>query len=132
MQYSVSARSRRSRLWIEALMPSMIEQLGLTNSRKTLLISVEKSDCPGTTYNLDAIGSYVIVLAPASLKELALTLAHEMVHVRQLARGTLKSVNGIFYWCGRRYSKKTAYLDRPWEIDAFARQELILRRAVEG
>jgi hypothetical protein len=32
---------------------------------------------------------------------------------------------------GRRYTKKTRYLDQPWEQDAFARQEIIVRRAIE-
>jgi hypothetical protein len=34
-------------------------------------------------------------------------------------------------WKGKRYSKKTKYLDMPWEIDAFSKQELLLRRALE-
>jgi len=28
------------------------------------------------------------------------------------------------------YTKKTEYLDQPWEQDAFAKQELIFRRAI--
>jgi hypothetical protein len=32
---------------------------------------------------------------------------------------------------GRRYTKKTSYLDQPWEQDAFARQEMLMRRAIE-
>jgi hypothetical protein len=29
------------------------------------------------------------------------------------------------------YGKTTPYLDMPWEIEAFSKQELILRRAFE-
>jgi hypothetical protein len=44
----------------------------------------------------------------------------------------LKSAkNGDQIWAGKRYSKNTAYLSRPWEIEAFSKQELILRRAIE-
>ena len=63
---------------------------------------------------------------------MGITLAHEMVHVRQMAKGTLKSVaKGYSTWNGKLYnSKKTKYLDQPWEQDAFAKQELIFRRAI--
>jgi len=56
-----------------------------------------------------------------------------MVHVKQLAKGTLKPLgSGVNIWAGKKYSKKTKYLDMPWELDAFARQEIILRRAIEN
>lgn len=84
------------------------------------------------TVPVDILDSYVVVISPKlKLKELGLTLAHEMVHVRQMAKGFLKSKNGYNYWCGKRYSKKTKYLDMPWEQDAFARQEIIFRKAIE-
>jgi hypothetical protein len=61
-----------------------------------------------------------------------MTLAHELVHVKQMAKGILKSTkNGSQIWAGKKYSKRTKYLDRPWEIEAFSKQELILRRAFE-
>jgi hypothetical protein len=62
---------------------------------------------------------------------MGVTLAHEMVHVRQMAKGILKVENGVNYWRGKKYGKKTKYLDMPWEQDAFSKQELIFRRAVE-
>jgi hypothetical protein len=49
-----------------------------------------------------------------------------------MAKGTLKTTkNGVQVWAGKRFSKNTAYLSRPWEIEAFSKQELILRRAIE-
>jgi hypothetical protein len=131
MEYAVEARSANHKKWIEALLPSMIRQLGLERSRKTLLVSVEKHDNLGGTVPLDPIDAYVVTISPGKLKDIGLTLAHEMVHVRQLARGILKIEDGKNYWKGKRYTKKTKYLDQPWEQDAFARQELIFRRAIE-
>ena len=59
-------------------------------------------------------------------------LAHEMVHVRQLAKGIMKfAPNEVRYWKGKRYTKKTKYLDMPWELDAFSKQEILLRRAID-
>ena len=131
MEYAVEARNANHKKWIETLLPSMIRQLGLERSRKTLLVSVEKNDNMGGTMALDPIDAYVVTISPAKLKDMGLTLAHEMVHVRQMARCILKTVDGKNYWKGKRYTKRVKYLDQPWEQDAFARQELIFRRAIE-
>ena len=131
MQYVVEARNANHKKWIEALLPSMIRQLGLGRSRKTLLITVEKCEGMGATYPLDPIDSYVVSISPGKLKDIGLTLAHEMVHVRQMALGILRVVDGKNYWKGKRYTKRTKYLDQPWEQDAFAKQELVFRRAIE-
>jgi len=134
MEFKVDGASAKKRKFIEAILPSMIEQLGLSNSRKAVLIRLE-SDCDGMgmTVPVDIIDSYVVVIQPRmSIKDIGLTLAHEMVHVRQMAKGILRSVNGVHYWAGRRYTKRTKYLDQPWEQDAFARQEIIFRKAIDS
>jgi hypothetical protein len=131
MQYVVEAKNVEHKKWVEALLPSMIKQLGLTNSRKTVLITVEKCEGLGATYPLDPVDSYVVAISPGKLKDIGLTLAHEMVHVRQMAKGILKTHNGTSFWKGKKYTKRTKYLDQPWEQDAFARQEIVFRRAIE-
>jgi uncharacterized protein YjaZ len=132
MDYLVEAHSKQKKQFIEAILPSMIDQLGLTNTRKSLVIRLEK-DCEqmGYTVPVDILDSYVVVIKPSmSIKSIGITLAHEMVHVRQMAKGILKIKNGVNYWCGKRYTKRTKYLDQPWEQDAFARQELVFRKAI--
>jgi uncharacterized protein YjaZ len=132
MDYLVEAHSKQKKQFIEAILPSMIEQLGLTNTRKSLVIRLEK-DCEqmGYTVPVDILDSYVVVIKPSmSIKSIGVTLAHEMVHVRQMAKGILKIKNGVNYWCGKRYTKRTKYLDQPWEQDAFAKQELVFRKAI--
>lgn len=132
MDYLVEARSKQKKQFIEAILPSMVKQLGLTNTRKSLLIRLEK-DCEGMGYTVpvDILDSYVVIIKPTmSIKSIGVTLAHEMVHVRQMAKGILKIKNGVNYWCGKRYTKRTKYLDQPWEQDAFARQEIVFRKAI--
>ena len=41
MEYLVEARGEKTRKFIECLMPSIIKQLGLTQSRKAVVIRVE-------------------------------------------------------------------------------------------
>ena len=61
------------------------------------------------------------------------TLAHEMVHVKQLLKGVLKveRVDGkdIFYWKGKEHpTEGLLYVDRPWELEAYSQQEVLVRR----
>jgi hypothetical protein len=128
-----SARSKKS---VEAMLPSMVRQLGLEKSRKALLIRVAnecEGDTEGMTIDLSKwTGAYLVIIKPKrNLVQLGLTLAHEMVHVKQLAKGLLKQKRSGHTWLGKMYSKKTPYLQMPWEIEAYSKQELILRRAFE-
>ena len=130
MQYLVEGYPNKAK-FVKAILPSIIKQLGLTNSRKSLLIRIAR-ECEGMgmTVPLHGLDSYVVIIKPMKLKDIGLTLAHEMVHVRQMAKGILKMHKGNTYWNGKKYSKKTPYLDQPWEQDAFARQEIIFRKAI--
>ena len=134
MEFKVEV-SKRNKKFVEALLPPMLNQLNLENSKRVLLIRVadECGENQGATMDLGKnLGIVVIVKPRKNLKDVGLTLAHEMVHVKQLAKGTLKTrKTGTYIWAGKRYSKKTEYLNMPWEIEAFSRQELILRRAFE-
>lgn len=132
MEYRVNSRSKRTKKFIDSILPSMIRQLGLENSKKFLLVDVCRLDSDnGITTPMPGIDAIVIALKPAKWQEMGVTLAHEMVHVKQLAKGYLRAEGGNKWWHGKKYSKKTKYLDMPWELDAFAKQEIIFRRALE-
>ena len=131
MEFLVEDSNAKRRRFLTAIMPSMIDQLGLTNSRKAVLVRVaDECEGMGMTVPLDALDSYVVIVKPAKLSTVGVTLAHEMVHVRQLAKGILKLVKGKTHWRGRRVSAKVKYLNQPWELDAFAKQEIVFRRSV--
>ena len=141
MEYKIEASNVKIRKFLESLMPSFIKQLGLTNSKRAVLVKVTKDldkDFQGATMNIEVADCMIVLikppkrLTPMSLMDMSGTLAHEMVHVKQLAKGQMKLLpNKARMWKGKRYSKKTKYLDMPWEIDAFSKQELLLRRALE-
>jgi hypothetical protein len=140
MEYLVEASNKKVRLFLETLMPKMIQELGLTNSRRAVLVKVTKDTqegMEGSTQYLEWADCYLVLLRPparqtlASTVALSTTLAHEMVHVRQMAKGILKITTKGTYWRGRKYKKSTPYLQLPWEVDAFARQEIVFRRAIE-
>ena len=137
MQYILDIKSPLKRKWIDAILPGIIKELGLDKSKHIVLVSVVSNDPSneGATIALPGIDSYIVTLNGSrkkKLKDLTLTLCHEMVHVKQMASGLMKSVEGGQTWKGKFYPEETKYLDRPWEIQAFARQELLMRRVVEG
>jgi len=134
MEYLIETKSKRVRTLFEAIVPRMLKELKLTRSRKTLLIKVSNKDLDGqegATAPLDIVDAYVVFIRPKNLKDMGITLAHEMIHVKQLAKGTLKQVDGVNYWNGKRYRKSHRYLNLPWEIEAFSKQELLFRRTLE-
>jgi hypothetical protein len=131
MEFVVQSRSKRTKKFFEAILPSMLQQLKLTKSRKYLIVKTDKIETQGVTIPFEDIDTYLVVVNPAKIAAMGITLAHEMVHVRQMAKGILKSVPKGQTWNGKLYTKKTKYLDQPWEQDAFAKQELIFRRAID-
>ena len=140
MEYKVEASNTKVRQYLESLMPKFIGQLGLTNSRRAVLVKVTKDTqkgMEGSTEYLEFADCYLVLVRPparqtlASTIQMCTTLAHEMVHVRQMAKGILKVTNKGTFWRGKKYKKSTPYLDLPWERDAFARQEMVFRRAIE-
>lgn len=135
MQFTTDIRSKQKRMWVEALMPGIIKQLKLDKSKHAVLVTlVNDEHNEGTTIAIPDTGCYIITInagPSGKLKNLTLTLCHEMTHVKQMATGLLKSVKGGNLWKGKFYPSKTPYLDRPWEIQAFQNQELLMRRVIE-
>jgi hypothetical protein len=123
----------KTRRFIEAVLPSMLTQLGLDSSRRLLMVKMDRElEDHGTTIPMAGIDTILVVLKPRrNLIELGVTLAHELVHVRQLAKGILQMTPRGKKWRGKFYSRRTPYLDQPWEQEAFARQEIIFRRAID-
>jgi hypothetical protein len=132
MEFFVEAKGK-TKQYIETLLPSMLAQLKLSNSKRLLHIKLDKEmEDNGVTIPLTGIDTILVVLKPTRNRvELGVTLAHELTHVSQFAKGILKPVAKGLKWKGRFYSRNVAYLQQPWEIDAFSKQELIFRRAID-
>jgi hypothetical protein len=68
----------------------------------------------------------ITVNSEAGYRTTLLTLAHEMVHVKQYATGELRdALRGptLHRWMNKPYDvKSTEYWDHPWEIEAYGRE----------
>jgi len=107
------------------------DRLGLERAPKIKLIRDPKQAAERKSFGGYMPGGGIeINIGNRHIMDVLRTLAHEMVHVRQMAKGILKSVAKGQIWNGKLFTKKTKYLDQPWEQDAFAKQELVFRRAI--
>lgn len=62
-----------------------------------------------------------------SKRETLLALAHEMVHLKQYAKGEMKDIwrpTRMVKWHGERYlHEEMDYWEQPWEIEAYGREK---------
>ena len=132
MDYQITCKNKARKLFLLALMPSILAQLGLTHRPGNVYVVVEKTTEEGETHTAGA-GCYVVLLNTGrSVVDTAVTLCHEMVHVKQFLTGKLNCKKNMgSTWCGKRYSRSTSYMDQPWELQAFREQEVIFRRAFD-
>ena len=139
MQYQIVCRSKGRKTLIDSLVRVLIPELKLTRSRFNLIIKsqrglIKQDGMRGVVGPDPSDPTQLVMLLDSALDSefLISTLCHEMVHVKQLAKGQMKFLpNDAKIWKGKRYNKKTKYLDMPWELDAFSKQEILLRRAIE-
>lgn len=84
MEFLVETRSVKKRKFIEAILPSMIKQLKLENSKKVLLIRVaNECDGQGMTLPLHGLDAYVVVVKPGWFADMGVTAlkGHSIAHL---------------------------------------------------
>jgi hypothetical protein len=76
---------------------------------------------------------FSVKIKGGTIKEMLLTLAHEMVHVKQYARGELRDLLSLnkftVNYKGTRHrlivSDDPKYMTQPWEVEAFELEEIL-------
>lgn len=112
-----------------------IGYLSLSKSKRELILITSKNQIKETgAKGLTGVeGNAIIVCLDSRLNERDMldTMAHEMVHVQQLAKGMLVyRMDGdveTAIWRGKDMSNMH-YLARPWELQAMGQSEIIVRR----
>ena len=134
MEIKVLSYSKRRAEIIKSVAEFYVKNLNLTKSKYKVFIctdpSLKKDGNNGLCAKTGDNEITVAVYSRLDNLKLLYTLAHEFVHVKQIARGqyTQKNVRGRVqhFWLGQRVSKK--YIDRPWEIEAFKNESLLVER----
>ena len=130
MIVDIVMRKGHKRSLAEASIGFFIKELGLERSRYTLIVTTDKTlhqdeSAYGMVFRIGERDIAMLLDSRMHYKDMVETIAHEMVHVKQIARGTLDTVfsRGRMYqtWKGKR-ADKIAYHRRPWELEAFRRE----------
>lgn len=134
MKIVVANGNADRRKFLQSIATFYAQELNISNSKFELEIHIVK----GLSIK-DKLNGVVAVVEPKKIKMLLdsglkldvlfNTMAHEMVHVKQMCRGQVKFYkkrNGATQamWLGKKYENYD-YYDLPWEIEAYSR-ELIL------
>ncbi len=130
MELEIEMRHGHRRQLAEASIKFFIKELGLERSRYCLTVTTDKTlrkeeNAFGIVFRIGERDLAMILDSRMQYKDMVETIAHEMVHVKQIARGTLNTIikRGRMYqtWKGKR-ADKIAYHRRPWELEAFRRE----------
>ena len=111
----------------------LIQDLKLTNSNYTLLVffdrgMAKREEIRGSVAKIGPKMLCMMVDTALDLERLILTISHEMVHVKQFARGHVQTSKrgAIRYWHGKAVRKK--YYDQPWELEAFGKERILANK----
>ena len=139
MEIEIVCRSQDKAELIENAASFYAKQLNLGKSRFKLTIRSlhnlgKNRGSKGEVFQYDDRAIYMVLDSRLSWTQMLLTLAHEMVHVKQIARGQYTGKiarNGklLSCWCGKAVRAK--YENRPWEVEAFGRQVKLVEMLVE-
>jgi hypothetical protein len=137
MEIEVICRSKVRRDFIKGFAEYFAKQLNIQNSRYNLLICSDPTlrkdhQVNGFCNKLTDDTVAVMLYSRLDTTQLMTTLAHEMVHVKQIVKGQYKtkltrSGKTIYYWMGKKVNKP--YLECPWEIEAYSRESLLVQVA---
>jgi len=94
--------------------------------RKYVEVNIEIGDFEtyGLCGQIDEV-EYDIELKDTNVTQMLITLAHEMVHVKQYARNELKQLvrQPMYRWKKEYLPLDTPYADQPWEKEAYALEQ---------
>ena len=133
MEIEIAARASLTKTVIETCVELFKKELKLENSKYNLVILTDRGmskrdGCRGTVFQVGPKSLGMVIDTAMSIENLIITLAHEMVHVKQYARGQIthgKNLKSKF-WMGQRI--KSQYYDSPWEIEAYSKERVLANK----
>jgi hypothetical protein len=133
MDIQVMARNSISKVLVENCLQLFRNELKLQNSRYSLIVVPErgmsvKDGIRGSVFKLGPTVIGMNIDTALDTERLIIALAHEMIHVKQYARGQIthgKNLNSKF-WMGKKF--RGHYYDLPWEVEAFSKERVLANK----
>lgn len=134
MEIKIVSRSKVRKITIDLATQFLRKELKLEKSKFQLAINVTSGlrkyhGFNGMVAQTGERDITMVVDSRLGEGDLIQCVAHEMVHVKQIAKGQLTiGKRNTQLWLGQRVN--TVYHERPWEQEAFARERLLAARAL--
>ena len=133
MDIQVMARNSISKGLVENCLQFFRNELKLQNSRYSLIVVPERgmSGRDGIRGSVFKLGPTVIGMSidtALDTERLIIALAHEMIHVKQYARGQITHGKNLTskFWMGKKF--RGHYYDLPWEVEAFSKERVLANK----
>ena len=98
---------------------SFAKQLGISRLKNNIVVRLHHKvfmDSEGTQGLCESLDTRNYIVDLCMYSNWVVNLAHEMVHVKQFARGELDS--GLTSWKSNKYCSNIEYWEQPWEKEA--------------
>ena len=133
MEIEIAARASITKNVIETCVALFKKELKLENSQYSLVILTDRGmskrdGCRGSVFQVGPKALGMVIDTAMSIENLIITIAHEMVHVKQYARGQIKHGKNLKskFWMGQK--NKSQYYDSPWEIEAYSKERVLANK----
>ena len=133
MEIEIAARASITKHVIETCVVLFKKELKLENSKYSLVILTDRGmskrdGCRGSVFQVGPKALGMVIDTAMSIENLIITIAHEMVHVKQYARGQIKHGKNLKskFWMGQK--NKSQYYDSPWEIEAYSKERVLANK----
>lgn len=133
MEIEIAARASVTKTVIEICVELFKKELKLQNSKYSLVILTDRGmskrdGCRGSVFQVGPKALGMVLDTAVNLENLIITIAHEMVHVKQYARGQIKHGKNLKSrtWMGQK--NKSQYYDSPWEIEAYSKERVLANK----
>jgi hypothetical protein len=136
MEIEIAARASLTKTVIETCVELFKKELKLENSKYSLVILTDRGmskrdGCRGSVFQVGPKALGMVIDTAMNIENLIITIAHEMVHVKQYARGQIthgKNLKSKF-WMGQKI--KSQYYDSPWEVEAYSRERVLANKVFQ-
>jgi hypothetical protein len=136
MDIQLNIRSSGTRELIGMIVKFFEQELKLKNSKWTLDVHTKRGmriedGARGCVTYMGPKHLVMFIDSGLDMERLILTIAHEMVHVKQYARGQITHKPGgkTYYWMGKKVRKK--YFEQPWELEAFSKERILANKVFQ-
>lgn len=108
----------------ELMHPNLSRNLGITLRLKGMKNCY--GECSTSWHNKQGKARKFSMTINPKEEDPLFTLAHEMYHVKQFAKGELSDC--LTFWKSRKISEDTPYRKQPWEVEAFNNDYQLYRK----